>query len=222
MTDDSEGDTRHCLDLFSGLGGFSAAFADSPRWDVTTVDIDDEFAPDIQADVLDVRYSDLPDADVVLASPPCHCFSKASAWQDHWDDAGAPVTAQARASVALVFHTVGLIRALTPRYWFLENPVGHLRRFLGRPTGTVTYCQYGSAYQKPTDLWGEHPSMTYRRCQAGRECHTGGSLDDARSERPLPRDPAARAKVPYRLSQAILDAVEAPGSEQATLPEMIA
>jgi hypothetical protein len=222
MTSDTSDDRRAVLDLFSGLGGFSAAFEDSPEWEVTTVDIKGRFAPDIQADVLNLRPDDLSDADLILASPPCNCFSKAAAWQEHWDDAGAPQTAAARESVALVFHTVGLIRAISPEYWVLENPEGHLRRFLGRPTGSVTYCQYGERYQKPTDLWGDHPpGMTYRRCATGDPCHLSkGRREEAgcgnHPAQAIPRDPAERAKVPYELSQAILNAVEGRG-EQTTL-----
>jgi len=143
--------TRTCLDLFAGLGGFSAAFADADGWEVVTVDIDERFEPDIRADVLDLRPADLPEADVVLASPPCVAFSLAQPHTENWDlDTHAPISDRARESVALVYHALGLIRALAPRYWFLENPTGRLRWFLNDPTGNVTYCQYGEDYQKPT------------------------------------------------------------------------
>lgn len=210
---------KTCLDMFCGLGGFSAAFADAPRWDTVTVDIKERFDPDIQADVMDLRPKNLPDADVVLASPPCRCFSIANqiGKQNHWKDDGAPESTDAKESVALVYHTIGVIKGLGPDYWFLENPRGHLRRILGRPTGEVTYCQYGTRYMKPTDLWGEHPPMTYRHCQKGATCHERSTLERGRDTRPLPRDPAERAKVPYELSNAILQAVEGRG-EQSTLP----
>lgn len=216
------GETLHCLDLFSGLGGFSSAFEDSGHWSVTTVEIEEEFGPDIQADVLELRPDDLPDADLVLASPPCKCFSRAAAWTDHFE-AGAPQTVEARESVALVYHTLGLIKAINPRYWFVENPMGSkIKQYLGEPTGSVTYCQYGTTYQKPTYLWGDHPPMTYRWCSAGDDCHEHGSLEDERDERPLPRDPAERAKVPYGLSESIRGAVEeaidSPQPEQSELP----
>jgi len=199
----------HVLDLFCGLGGFSSAFADSDRWAVTTVDIEARFDPDIQADVLEVRPGDLPGADLVLASPPCKCFSRAAAWADHFDSDGAPQTPEARESVTLVYHTLGLIEALSPRYWFLENPMGSkVKQYLGEATARVTYCQYGTTYQKPTYLWGEHPPMTYRWCSKNNHCHEHGSLEDERDERPLPRDPAERAKVPDALSESIRDACE--------------
>ena len=34
------------LDLFAGLGGFSAAFEDSDTWEVITVEIEERFEPD--------------------------------------------------------------------------------------------------------------------------------------------------------------------------------
>ena len=94
--------TRQCLDLFAGLGGFSAAFADSPEWEVTTVEIESEFDPDITADVFDLRPSDFDtDFDVILASPPCTMFSTAGN-HNQWDmDAREPTGEKAKDHVAL-------------------------------------------------------------------------------------------------------------------------
>jgi len=201
-----------CLDLFSGLGGFSAAFADSEAWEVVTVDIEEQFGPDHQADVYDLRPSDFGrEFDVVLAGPPCTYLSVAGN-HDAWDfDTHEPLTDEARDAVALLFHTVGLIRGLSPEYWILENPRGRARWFLGEPEATVTYCQYGENYQKPTDLWGEHPpGLTYRSCSAGDRCHerTPRDDDDSGVLSNQQRDPAERAKVPYALSAAVRDACE--------------
>lgn len=41
-----------------------------------------------------------------------------------------------------------------PEWWWLENPRGRMRRYLDEPTGSITLCQYGYDWQKPTDLWG--------------------------------------------------------------------
>jgi len=203
--------TWTCLDLFSGLGGFSAAFEGSPNWEVVTVDLEERFDPDIQADVLDLRPADLPDADLVLASPPCTQFSIAASRYERFVG-GEPNTDDAREAVALVYHTLGLIKALSPDYWYMENPQGYLRQVLGRPTGRVTYCKYGTNYMKPTDLWGDHPAgMDYRACSYGDDCHD--DMDD------MIRDPAERARVPYELSKSILRAVEG-RSEQQCLTEV--
>jgi len=219
--EDDSTDGRTVIDLFAGLGGFSSAFKTDEEWEVIEVDIEDRFSPDIHADVMELRPTDLPNADLVLAAPPCKTFSRAAAWQNHFNTDGTPRTAEARGSVALVFHTVGLIKAISPRHWFLENPMGSkIKQYLGDPTGRVAYCQYGTTYWKPTYLWGKHPPMTYRWCSKGDRCHDHGSLEDERDERPLPRDPAEKAKVPRALSESIRDAVkkasESAAAEQAT------
>jgi len=219
-------DTLHCLDLFCGLGGFSQAFVESDRWQVTTVDIEPRFDPDITADVLDLRPSDLPRADVIVASPPCTQFSLAASRYERFVD-GEPNTPEAREAVALVYHTIGLIKGLAPRYWVLENPQGYLRQVLGDPTGRVTYCQYGADWMKPTDLWGDHPpALSYRSCAYGDDCHTfntdqaHGGLGNCNVAGT--RDPAERAKVPSALSESIRDACEAaidePQPTQTELP----
>lgn len=214
------------LDLFCGLGGFSQAFAESDRWAVTTVDIKERFDPDLQADVFELRPSDFEaEFDVVLASPPCTMFSTAGN-HDAWDfETHEPQTDAARDAVALAHHTVGLIHGIAPEYWFLENPQGRLRWTLGKPAGEITYCQYGRPYMKRTDLWGEHPPMTYRRCQRNRPCHEANvEYDGTSATRILGATPAERAKVPAQLSAAIRDACEAglDGAvpEQTTLGEV--
>ncbi|RAW44077.1 DNA cytosine methyltransferase [Halorubrum sp. 48-1-W] len=208
------------LDLFAGLGGFSQAFADSERWEVTTVEIDARFEPDIQADVFELRPSDFEtEFDVVLASPPCTQFSIAASSLERFVG-GEPQTDDARDAVALVYHTLGLIRGLNPQYWFVENPQGYLRQIIGEPTARVTYCQYGTEYMKPTDLWGEHPSaFVPLSCSYGDRCHAyntdqehggAGNMVDAWGSGmgDAVRDPAERAKVPAELSAAIRDACE--------------
>lgn len=196
------------LDLFCGLGGFSAAFADSDSWDVTTVDIEAEFNPDIQADVFNLRPSDFDsDFDVILASPPCTQFSLPASQYERIVD-GEAKTPEAKDAVGLVYHTLGIINALSPNYWFFENPRGHLRSVIGNPTATVTYCQYGLPIQKETDLWGDHPPMQYRRCARGDNCHEWNEGRDWYVDGEKISDPAERSKVPYQLSESIRDACE--------------
>jgi hypothetical protein len=231
MSEQSTDDTERfvLLDICCGLGGFSAAFEDSDRWGVFTVDIEEEFGPDVRADVLDLRPSDLLEAIglarddiavlVVLASPPCTVFSKACPAEEYWKpETQQPDHPKTREHIALTHHIVGLIKAIGPDYWVLENPVGRMRWILGRPRGTVSYCQYGEDVMKPTDLWGEHPpGFEYRWCGYGDNCHaenTHGGCPN--TEDPYPRDPAERAKVPYELSESVLEAVEG-RAEQSTL-----
>ena len=201
------------LDLFCGLGGFSQAFAESERWDVTTVDIEAEFNPDVQADVFDLRPSDFDcEFDVILASPPCELMSFAGN-HDKWDhDAKKPIHPEASDHAALAHHTVGLINGLSPRYWFLENPNGRMNWVLDRdPEGVVTYCQYGESYFKQTFLWGSHPPIEYRSCSHMDDCHEttpqrNGETSSATHA--LPDTYAERSLVPRELSEQIRDACE--------------
>jgi hypothetical protein len=207
-----------CLDLFCGLGGFSQAFADSDRWQVTRVDMNARFDPDIHADIFNLRPSDFETTyDVILAGVPCTAFSPArnmtTGGDDAWDG-DTPASDESQDSVALVYHTLGLINGLSPTYWFVENPIGRLRSIIGQPTGTITQCQYGRDCQKPTDLWGSHPPMTYRRCSPGDSCHTPtGSYSADKSQPRLgvlaeSDDPAVRSALPYELSKSIREAIE--------------
>jgi hypothetical protein len=221
-----------CVDLFCGLGGFSAAFEDAKDWHVVTVDIESRFDPDVQADVLELRPADILDAlpvaewddmdlFVVLASPPCTQFSLAASSLERIVD-GEPQTPEAREAVALAHHTIGLIQGMAPDYWWVENPRGYLRQFLGDPQTTVTYCQYGMDYMKPTDLWGEFPKSWHpRSCNHGDECHaynTDGDHGGKGNCEVIADGAAERALVPYELSQSILDAVGAP-DPQGTLAD---
>jgi len=215
--------TSTVLDLFSGLGGFSAAFEDSDNWDVTTVDIDAEFNPDIQADVLNLRPSDLPNPDVVLASPPCTAFSMAASGT-HLDADGRPVSEWGAESIALVHHTIGLVRGLNPDYYVIENPMGGMRNELGEPDAHVWWCQYGADRAKPTDLWGRiPPGFDARACRNGNTaCHHESAPRGSDSgTQASGRDTAERAKLPYGLSDELCVACEeglqGELSEQATL-----
>jgi hypothetical protein len=199
------------LDLFSGTGGFSASFADSKRWSVTTVELDESFNPDIEADVFDLQPSDFEtEYQVVVCSPPCQFLSTAGN-HDKWNyETKQPVHDDSRDAVALFHHALGLVRGLSPEYYYIENPrSSRIRWFLGPPKEWVTYCQYGTSYQKPTGLWGNFAPMTFKRCSSGADCHSSNTEDDGTSAVcSMPNDTADRSKVPYELSDAIREACE--------------
>ncbi|OYR56645.1 DNA cytosine methyltransferase [Halorubrum halodurans] len=199
--------SKTCIDLFAGRGGFSSAFHDHPDWNVVTVDINPDHNPDICADIRDLDASDdrLPnDPDVILASPPCTEFSKAAAWKQPFNDDGDPVTDAARDAFVTAMHCVGLIHGLNPEYYVIENPeASRLQHALGPPDARITYCQYGTPYRKATWFWGELPRVDWQYCPPGGDCHDGGSLTDDTDDRPLPRDPAARAEIPTGVSAAL-------------------
>ena len=115
---------------------------------------------------------------MIWASPPCTTFSIASVrW--HWDNSGEvlkPKSDKALVGIKIIKKTLELIEELNPKYWFIENPRGMLRKmpFMeGLPRYTVTYCQYGDDRMKPTDIWTNHPNPKFKpTCSNGDSCHT--------------------------------------------------
>ena len=208
------------LDLFSGLGGWSQAFKDRGH-QVTTVDIEDKFKPNLCIDVMELKSEDFGHRyDIILASPPCNCFSVASLYR-HWKKRmgiSYPTDEATIKSIELVKHTLSLITELNPRWWILENPVGMLRKqtFMKEyKRTTITQCQYGRSVMKPTDLWGILPKgFIVKKCKPGALCHERAirsskkgvqgiisSLDKGMSKE-------QRALIPYGLSLAVCLACE--------------
>lgn len=193
--------------MFSGYGGWSAAFRDRGH-EVFTIDWDPDFRADICTDVTYLNYRDLPwRPDIVLASPPCHRFSVAG-MRRYWSGAISPLTLEA---MDLVRHTVDLIEATKAPFAIIENPRGMLRKLdlIPWPRVTVTYCQYGDHRMKPTDLWGKFPSSFVPRppCANGDECHTRAPRGSRTGTQSLD-DYARKAMVPYELSLDVCLAAE--------------
>lgn len=192
------------LDMFSGLGGFSQAFKDR-GYDVITIDINPDFKPTINIDIMKTNAKELIEGygafNVVLASPPCNCFSVASI--GHYWRNGLP-DKRTKDAIEIIKHTLNLIYDLHPKYWFLENPRAMLRTIIGNPPVTVYYAQYGEDRLKPTDIWGRHPKgfkemqiadkslLDYTPAPRGSKTGTQG-LNGADQ----------RAKIPYKLSECI-------------------
>lgn len=203
------------LDLFAGLGGWSQAFRDRGH-DVTRVELDERFEAEVYADILRLDEKDLAGPwDVVLASPPCECFSVASIGH-HWTGghrAYMPKTVEAWKAQALTAHTFDLVPKLDARAWIIENPRGLMRKMpfvQEHQRVTVWFCRYGDTSAKPTDLWlgGLAKGFLFRP-----ECHNGNPDHQA-----APRGAktgtqgkvgaAARAVIPYELSLAMCEQMQ--------------
>jgi C-5 cytosine-specific DNA methylase len=150
------------LELFSGTESFSKVARERGH-QTCTIDNNPFHKPDWCVDILNVKPIDILDKfgrpDVIWASPPCQHFSIAT--NKHWHKRRPK--AQTIDSVKIVSHTLKLIIDLLPKFWFLENPRGRLRFILGKPFVTVFYGAYDHPILKPTDFWGYHPRMTWRK-----------------------------------------------------------
>ena len=65
---------------------------------------------------------------------------------------------------------------LQPKYYFIENPRGKLRKLSIVKSfpyqKTITYCSYGDMRMKPTDIWTNYNFTTRPMCFNGnKDCH---------------------------------------------------
>ena len=112
--------------------------------------------------------------DIIWAQIPCEAFSIA-AGKHHWTHDYTPKTEKAKAGIEEAKQIIKLIKDLKPKYYFIENPRGFLRKmsFMAEfPRYTITYCQYGYIMMKPTDIWTNCNYWKPRPpCKPGDKCH---------------------------------------------------
>ena len=195
------------LELFCGTKSIAKVF-EKNGYDVFTVDINKDFEPDLCVDILDLTYDMIPEEfrkpDVIWASPPCTTFSVASLYH-YWND-GRPSSKKTWLGISNVLKTLQVIEDLKPKYWFIENPRGMLRKqsfMTGLHRKTVTYCQYGDFRQKPTDIWtnAEH-WVPKPACSPGDSCHMSARRGEDRGTQYL-HGSKSRAVIPELLCEEI-------------------
>ena len=148
--------------------------------DTFCTDIKEYEGIDMVDDILNISMKKYPEGpDIIWASPPCTSFSVASIGTYWKGGKGAyiPKKAEAYIGMALVQKAKDIIEHLKPKYWYIENPRGVLRKLdvvQDLPIRhTVWYCQYGDNRAKPTDIWTNDESWTPRPvCKNGNpDCH---------------------------------------------------
>ena len=171
------------LELFAGTRSIGKAF-EARGHEVFSIEWDKSFDDiDLYADIMTVTAADILKKfgrpDVIWASPDCTTFSIAAISHHRRKNPETgnldPVSDYAKFCDALDQHVLRMIMALSPRYWFIENPRGGMRKMTwmqGLPRYTVTYCQYGDSRMKPTDIWTNHPDPRFKPvCKNGDSCH---------------------------------------------------
>ena len=197
------------LELFSGTGVLSAAFRERGHRTLP-VDWEESHKPDLKADIGTLSADDVVRLfgrpDVIWASPDCTTYSVMCISRHR--DGVKPKSEYAAQCDRVNAHVCDLIRELKPKAWFVENPVGMLRKMpfilkLMEDTGgrrhTVTYCQYGERRQKPTDIFTNHPDPQFRPpCRRGDKCHDAAPRGSRTGTQGL-KGKALRAKLPKEL-----------------------
>jgi hypothetical protein len=165
------------LDLCGGTGSWSKPYKDA-GYDVKVITLPEYDVRDwrrIEEITTPMGYGS-PKSYLhgILAAPPCTMFSLART--------RAKTERDFREGMECVKACLDIIwearmrplykkdRALS--FWALENPVGFLRQFLGKPAMTFNPYDFGDTYTKKTDLWGyftapkkkpilgDHPSIS--------------------------------------------------------------
>lgn len=207
------------LELFAGTRSISKAF-EAAGHEVYTVEWDKSFENiSLYADIGKLTAQDIIDLcggvpDVIWASPDCTTYSVAAISKHRHKEANGnlkPLTDYAEFCDRVNAHVVELIKEINPRYWFIENPVGGLRKMdfmQGLPRYTVTYCQYGERRQKPTDIWTNHPDPQFKPpCKRGASCHDAAPRG-ARTGTQALKNATEKAKIPVMLCRKIVEICE--------------
>lgn len=148
------------LDLCGGTGSWSKPYSDRgyqvhiitlPNYDIFNTELIDGFLffRDSGDGVLKISAKEVYG---ILAAPTCTMFSLARST--------AKTPRDLEGAMRLVSKCLEIIWycKATPgselKFWALENPMGLLRWFLGRPLFTFSPEEYGENYTKKTDIWG--------------------------------------------------------------------
>lgn len=206
------------LDLFCGTKSIAKAF-EARGHTVYTVDWDKQFEPTLSADIGALTAADIINLcggvpDVIWASPDCTTYSVAAISKHRRKEHNGnltPISDYAKRCDEINAHLISLIKELNPSFWFIENPVGGLRKmdFMQElPRYTVTYCQYGERRQKPTDIWTNHPDPNFKPpCKRGMPCHDAAPRG-ARTGTQSLKNRIEKARIPVLLCEHIVDICE--------------
>jgi len=206
------------LELFAGSRSIGKA-AESLGYEVYSSDLNYFEGIDYPIDILEFDIKKVPfKPDIIWASPPCTYFSVASIGK-HWNKNHTPKTEQAIFGVKVIKKTIQIIKELNPKYWYIENPRGKLRKLdfmQSLPRTTVWYCTYGDTRAKPTDIWTNNLRSVFNPdgWQPRNECHNGNKNCH---HQPAPRGSQTgtqgikgnynRSKIPNELCLEILKAI---------------
>lgn len=167
------------LDLCGGTGSWSKPYKDN-GYNVRLITLP-------EYDVL--AYQPPENVYGILAAPTCTMFSLArTTAKTPRDFGGGMVLVEACLKIIWQCRNKNKLA-----FWALENPVGYLRQFLGKPPLTFDPCDYGDNYTKKTDLWGYYnfPKVNRRILTAEEieRCHINKRiLPDLPEGYDLPKD----------------------------------
>lgn len=206
------------LELFAGTRSIGKAFEEKGH-DVFSVEWNKKFGDiDLYADIGTITAKDIIDKfgkpDVIWASPDCTSYSIAAISHHRKKEENgnlAPVSDYAKFCDNVNQNVLRLIQELNPKYWFIENPRGGMRKMnfmKGLPRYTITYCQYGDTRMKPTDIWTNHPNPQFKPpCHNGDSCHVRAPRGAKTGTQGL-KGSVERSRIPHLFCKHIVEICE--------------
>lgn len=203
------------LELFAGTRSIGQAF-EAKGHQVFSIEWSKDFDNiDWYVDIMTVTADDIVNKfgkpDVIWASPDCTTFSIAAISHHRRKNKETgnldPISDYAKFCDAVDQHVLNLICELNPKFYFIENPRGGMRKMswmYGIPRYTVTYCQYGDTRMKPTDIWTNHPNPNFKpMCKNGDSCHVSAPRGSNTGTQGL-RGSKERSIIPAKLCEHIV------------------
>ena len=208
------------LELFAGSRSFSKV-AENLGHNIYTTDIESFDKINQVCNIFDFDINkmlkEFGHPDIIWASPPCTTFSVASIGH-HWkggNKAYIPKTKDAELGIKIVFEAKYIIKLLNPKYFYIENPRGLLRKLPVMTKenfirNTVWYCQYGDKRAKPTDIWTNDYNWSPKPvCKNGNpDCHHERAPRGSRTGTQGLKNDYERSKVPSELCREILEGIK--------------
>ena len=208
------------LELFAGTRSIGKAF-EAAGHEVFSVEWNKDFKNiDLYADIGTLTAEDIIQLcggrpDVIWASPDCTTYSLAAIRYHRKKNLATgelePVSDYAKFCDQVNSHVVELIKELNPKYYFIENPRAGLCKMgfmQDLPKYTITYCQYGMKYMKPTNIWTNHPKPQFKPpCKPGAPCHEPAPRGSKSGIQGL-KSAAERAIIPPQLCEHIVNICE--------------
>lgn len=213
------------LELFAGTRSIGKAFGKrghevySIEWDKSFDNIDwyEDIGKITAQDILD-RFGK---PDIIWASPDCSSYSVAALGKHRKKNPITgnlePQTDYAKFCDKVNAHVIDLIKELKPKYYFIENPRGGMRKMdfmQDLPRYTVTYCKYltdrplQERRMKPTDIWTNHPDPKFiPPCKNGDPCHVPAPRGSQTGTQAI-KGSKLRSVIPPLLCEHIVDICE--------------
>lgn len=206
------------LELFAGTRSIGKAF-EKKGHEVFSIEWDKSFENiDWYEDIGKITAKDIIEKfghpDIIWASPDCSSYSVAAIGHHRRKNKITgnldPVTDYAKFCDTVNQHVVELIKELNPKYYFIENPRGGLRKMSWMqdlPRYTTTYCQWGETRMKPTDIWTNYPNPNLPCCKNGDKCHEPAPRGSRTGTQGI-QGAKNRSKIPEKLCDYIVSLCE--------------